>query len=287
MSQFILTNRDKELLSSLSDFGLMNTSQIQRRMFGQIRKTTVLRRLRKLEKKGLIAKTSGLPKGQLVWSITARGGSLIGLPQGYGHLNRNTVEHDILVSEVRLTLEDLGVSRGWKSGHALKKDVSPGQKGEPVLPDAIILLPSGNKLLAVAIELELITKAKGRYVHVLREYAQKKSIACVWYLVPSQTVMRPILKALQSRNFPERSGDWIYWTLISEIFGDPLQIKLRTRDKTIFLKDLVPIQNSTAHPRAQEMSRRKDFEKKTDSLNVLNEDRNPNSSPSPRESLNP
>ena len=238
MSKTPLTPRDYVLLETLFSFGLMTTSQLERKVFSRIRRTTVLRRLRKLGKRGLIQKTSGSEKGALVWSVTAKGGALIGESSGYGHINRNTLEHDILVSEVRLVLEEIGVSREWKPGHILKKEVSPRRGESGLIPDGIMLLPLGDSVRAVAIELELSAKAYSRYTKVIREYAGKRSIAAVWYIVSHKSIGRSVFKAAASPNFSDRKGEWVFWTPLSEILEDPHQALLRGMSKAINLKDL-------------------------------------------------
>ena len=67
MKQDWFTERDRKLLETLSDFGLMSTAQLERRVFAGIKSTTVLRRLRILEKRTLIARSSGLSQGRLTW----------------------------------------------------------------------------------------------------------------------------------------------------------------------------------------------------------------------------
>jgi DNA-binding MarR family transcriptional regulator len=58
------TERDRNLLGTLSDFGLLSTKQIQHLIFQGIRKTTMLRRLRLLEKRNLIRRIKGLNDGK-------------------------------------------------------------------------------------------------------------------------------------------------------------------------------------------------------------------------------
>jgi hypothetical protein len=139
-------------------------------------------------------------------------------------------------------------------------------------------MPIGGGVKAVAIELELSAKAKGRYVHVLEEYADKKSISCVWYIVSHKSIAKVLMKAYQAHHFHSRSGDWVYWTLLSEVFGDPLQIQLRSKTKTLYLKELVPLkipptpsENDPAQGRAQAVSRLEVSAKIPTSTNSLNE----------------
>ena len=238
MNKIPLTKRDYALLETLFSFGLMTTHQLERKVFSRIRRTTVLRRLRKLEKRGLLQKTSGAEKGALVWSVSAKGGALIGEPSGYGHINRNTLEHDIFVSEVRLILEEMGVRFEWKPGHILKKEVSPG-RGEPgLIPDGIMLLQLGDSVRAIAIELELSAKAHTRYAKVIREYATKRSISAVWYIVSHKSIGKSVFKAAHFPHLSDRKGEWIFWSPLDEILKDPLQVKLHGINKTLNLKDL-------------------------------------------------
>jgi DNA-binding HxlR family transcriptional regulator len=235
-----LTERDRTLLTTLQDFGLMTTSQIERKVFGGIRRTTVLRRLRKLEWRGLIARTSGLEKGASAWWITAKGGSIVGNLQGYGHVNRHTLEHDVLISEVRVILESIGASQAWTSGHLLKRQMDPRESETRILPDGIILMPMRDGSKAIALELEMTAKAKGRYVHVLEEYAEKKSVSAVWYIVSHAALAKGVMKAAASQTYSGRKSEWVFWTPLQEILKDPLKIQLRSQTKAYPLKSLVP-----------------------------------------------
>lgn len=273
MSPVFLTPRDHGLLEALYDFGLLTTPQLERKVFGRIRRTTSLRRLRKLEKRGLIARSAGLEKGTLAWSVTTKGGSLIGRSQGYGHVNRNTLEHDILVSEIRLIFEEIGASSGWKSGHLIKKRQSSNKYWEGVVPDGILLLPLGESIKPMAIEVELTTKASGRYVNVLREYAMKKSVVAVWYIVSHKTIAKAVMKALASRTYSGRNGDWVFWTPLDEVLKDPLQIQLRSKTKSIWLQDLVPsirARTTPAQAAAQRLSNSPLSKKNESHANPLN-----------------
>ena len=71
--QLPLTKRDRLLLETLDTFGLLSTQQIENHIFNNIDKSTVLRRLRILKKRGLLLASDGLPRGGLIWTLTKKG----------------------------------------------------------------------------------------------------------------------------------------------------------------------------------------------------------------------
>lgn len=257
MSPIVLTPRDERLLETLYDFGLMTTAQLGRRIFPGVKATTVLRRLRKLSKRGFIASQEGLGRGKFVWSVTAKGGSLIGFPQGYGHVNRNSLEHDVAVSEVRLTLEEIGAVTDWQSGHLLKRAVAKPKRGEKPgpFPDGILLVAKKDHPLPVAIEVELTAKAAGRYLSVLSSYEQKKSIAAVWYLTSQRSIGKAVLQASRSPKFSPRKTDWVFWTPLSELLEKPHELQFRGKSGCFPLSQIVPNLKAPAHCAAQSQSK--------------------------------
>src|SRR5579859_4501608 len=210
MNRARLTNRDQAFLSLLYDYGLMTTEHIRRREYSGVRATTVLRRLRKLEEMKLLTRTRGTSRGGAVWWLTQRGGSKIGHPHGYGHVNRNTLEHDISISDVHCALEEMSACQAWTSGHLLKRQAgAKSRRREPLVPDGIAFLRTANGVRALAIEVELSTKAKGRYRRVLEEYALKKSIAGLWYIVANRSIARSVLHAARYAKGLDPKEDWI------------------------------------------------------------------------------
>ncbi len=113
----ILTKRDRRLLTALDDFGVLSTRQIQCLFFQAVDTRTLLRRLRILEGRKLIQRTSGLKKGLHAWSLTSTGIAIAG-PGGVSCLiNKNTLEHDILFNDIRINLEGAGVGTHWKTSY--------------------------------------------------------------------------------------------------------------------------------------------------------------------------
>jgi hypothetical protein len=90
--------RDEELLQGLSKFGVLSSRQIEAWYFGNVDRHTVLRRLRGLEKHGLILNPSTLPDGMKAWSLGQNGAKIISAPVPYRYSNRNTTLHDVTSS---------------------------------------------------------------------------------------------------------------------------------------------------------------------------------------------
>ena len=61
-----------EPFRNINTFGLLSTKQIENHIFNNIDKSTVLRRLRILKKRGYLLASNGLPKGGLAWTLTKK-----------------------------------------------------------------------------------------------------------------------------------------------------------------------------------------------------------------------
>lgn len=151
------TERDKTLLNKLADYELLSTKQLRELVFPKVTKTTVLRRLRKLESEKLIRRVHVLRGGELIWTLTAPGAIPIHREHFLENINRNTLEHDVTLNDVRLMFEKLGLVVGWHTEQALRRASGTKQKTlEPQInPDAIISVKTVEGIKAVALELEL------------------------------------------------------------------------------------------------------------------------------------
>ena len=95
--------------------------------------------------------------------------------------------------------------------------------------------------------------------------------------VSHPSVAKMVMKALDSIDSFDRKGDWVDRTPLSEILGDPLQIRLRSKKKTLWLKDIAPIQITPkpvfapAQGAAQEVSTPADPAKTSDPSKSMNE----------------
>lgn len=114
----ILQPRDNELLVSLKKFGVLSTPQILKLHFSNVAKTIALRRLRMLEASHFIRRAVSLDDGTNTWTVDYKGKTEMGLEERLQFSNRNTIKHDVLVNDIRMKLEQLGLGLTWTNGGA-------------------------------------------------------------------------------------------------------------------------------------------------------------------------
>ena len=153
--QLPLTKRDQNLLETLSSFGLLSTRQIEKHIFNNIDKSTVLRRLRILKKRGYLLSSDGLPRGGLVWILTKKGSFRCMYSDGYTKtINRNILQHDVLLSEILFQLQKRNILGAWTPEHVLKRK-NFGESlytwhwshrdPQPLIPDGLFLTKYDTK----------------------------------------------------------------------------------------------------------------------------------------------
>ncbi|MCZ0931784.1 MAG: hypothetical protein OXJ52_01350, partial [Oligoflexia bacterium] len=91
-------------------------------IFKGINTRTVLRRLRLLKQRGFIYSSEGLPNGALAWVLSKKSAGFFKHDLETKIINKNTLQHDIAVSSLRIQLEKLKIAESWISEHILKKE---------------------------------------------------------------------------------------------------------------------------------------------------------------------
>ena len=188
------TERDLILLETLESYGVLSTGQIRELIFKGINTRTVLRRLRLLKQRGFIFSSEGLPNGGLAWILSKKSASLFKHDIETKSINKNTLQHDVAISSIRIQLERLKIAESWTSEHTLKKEVAKSiyEKREnslcymdepPIVPDSLFITKHEGEMKAVALELELSLKSKARYKKIFSQYKEKEKIWFVWYVV--------------------------------------------------------------------------------------------------------
>ena len=182
-----ITGRDLKLLWSLEDFGLLSTGQLIRLHFNGIDRSTVLRRLRKLKKKKLISRFSGLDSGEFIWGLDQKGGEILGTRFSVRKVNRNVLGHDIIANELRLSLEGIGVGDKWRSSHYMRyknsSETLPSKRAQESIPDWLVSIKTQQKTQKIAaIEYEQSLKSKKRIDQTLRRYEEKGVVKLLWYI---------------------------------------------------------------------------------------------------------
>lgn len=235
-----MTARDQKLLDFLSDYGCFTTKQVCQAVFPETNSSTVLRRLRILEKQNLLHRNFGLENGKLVWSLSVSGARKIGLESHPGSINRNTLEHTVLLNDIRLRLETLGVAKDWKPDHVLQRETKEKGYGTDyagdILPDALFAAKviKNKQHSIIALELELSLKGRKRYKEIFYQYDRKENVSLLWYIVPNDRYGLKLYKAWKEIKYKQEDG-WFRWTTVKEIFGDPQKVELKNATTSFFL----------------------------------------------------
>jgi site-specific DNA recombinase len=173
-------------------------TEYDREGFPGVRSTTVLRRLRKLEKEGELIRTVSNP---YVWTIPEGHAENLGVTP-YGPVNRNTLAHEVAVSSVRWALECIGIGQTWTPGHVLRKNAAQSLRSREeqpqAVPDGLFIVSRDGTHCPVALEVELHAKSRSRYRKVLLAYYCKRGLSKLWYVVPHERMGQ-----LKDTNRPE------------------------------------------------------------------------------------
>lgn len=255
MKNLKLTERDERLLATLQTYGCLTTKQIQAKLFHGVALTTVLRRLRALEEEGWLQKILGLESAERLWSLTKKAVDKFSFESAKIHFPRAILEHDSLLSALRMRLEDSSIVQSWVPEHAIRKRVAVkhglSEMKRRVIPDGIMSVRINGMNESIAVEVELSNKNQERYRQILHDYSKKKTIYAVWYLVKSETIRKQIEHA-KNGTFFDSMKTRLFFSSLDDLFRDPLEAKISEKNETLLLKQLFDAQ--PAHPVAHVVS---------------------------------
>lgn len=217
----IVKRRDLEVLFALSKYGVLSTGQIGAKHFAFVERSTVLRRLRALNKHGLILNPSTLENGMKVWSLSKVGSKLIGVGEPFRHSNRNTALHDVTLSSLRQYLEELIEAKNWVSDMQMKSQLALTGEFDSTVPDGVFSVEVFQKPARVALELELHAKAHQRYKKVFYDYKFHREVTHIFYVVKHTSVLKPVFRVWGNRVL--REGKFCNQRLFAAVFRDLLE----------------------------------------------------------------
>lgn len=251
----VLTARDRELLIQLNNYELLSTVMIESLIFKGIRKTTTLRRLRILEKEKLIKRTQNTTSQIYLWSITDQGAQAIGYESNKNSWNKNTLDHDLKLIEVRMKLENIGLVKSWTTEQKIKsivyKNNSRLEAKKKLIPDGVFITSLENQNKSVAIELELTLKDKKRIKEVIKNYLAKNDLSFVWYISPQKNILKSIFTEWKTMA-RESSGVRLIASLYEEVILNPLESHIYTLEGVFKFNDFWRL--SPAHSYAHTVS---------------------------------
>lgn len=224
-----LTKRDVRLLKLLSAYGMLSTNQIEKNVFGSIATTTVLRRLRMLEKARLLKRVVGLESHELLWMLTSEGGRTAKVIVPKTKWSKNMLEHDHKLIALRIALELSGIAHSWTPEHEIRSFIfqKHGLKGmkDRIVPDAFMAIEVDGLKTSVAIELELTLKNKTKLQKTLKRYIEKGRFHAIWYVAPRKSILDSVWRQWLAVG-GQRSSMKFYASLLPEVMQDPLKARL-------------------------------------------------------------
>lgn len=194
----ILQSRDQEILLKLSRYGILSSKQISELFFKNIRHTTMMRRLRMLEKENFILRAKGLPDSMSAWYLGAKGAKVIGASHPSRYSNQNIILHEVSLSEVRLVLESMGIGEDFTTENDLRREYQ-WRRDDPananrVIPDGIFVAMKNGNPQMVALEVEIQPKNWSRLNKIFTEYSKMSSIAKVFYIAGSDAIANLVIR---------------------------------------------------------------------------------------------
>ena len=247
-----LTSRDLEIFKLISKTAILTTAQIEKAVFTSVATTTVLRRLRKLERAKFIQRIEGLPNHELAWALTLRGAQTVGYANSKRHFHRFNLIHDVKLADLRLTLEGHGVALAWTPEHEIRSSMArrhglKRMKNQSV-PDGMMVAYINEVMESVVLELELHYKNQDRYKATFDSYKWKKNIKAVWYLVANESLGRHLEKLWVKGG---KYGPWFFWSIADDVLRNVGQAKLNHYDEIFLVEDVFRrrmIADLPAHP---------------------------------------
>jgi len=200
-----VTVRDQKLFQMLQNYALVPTSEIRKRIFDNIAKTTVLRRLRLLEEEKLIQKVVGSMSQELNWALTPKGAEVANLDLFKRNFPLGLRDHDQKLLKLRFLLEDIVIAKSWIAEHEIRSKIAKkyGLRSmkQRLIPDALVGVSMNDIMTSVALELELNLKNKSRYFKTFDLYGQKSEIKFIWYVVSQKSHVRILFRYFDDYKF--------------------------------------------------------------------------------------
>jgi hypothetical protein len=223
-----ITKRDEALFAAIARYNFFTTKQIQENIFPNIKLTTVLRRLRKFEEVKYLRRIGFLESGMRVWSNSLLATQVFGGMPTASRVNLHTLQHDVILTDIRILLERIGKVSAWYDtraiqGHHLEapfnrdfvRDESPfHRREEQLIPDGLFLASSKGRSKPFSLELEYTHKSWQRYEKILRLYDKKICIQNPWFIAKTSAIAGRYLGLAKAKR---GTSNRIFVTLLEDL----------------------------------------------------------------------
>ena len=266
-----LTDRDNELLTGLSHYGMFSTKQIIEMYFKDINSSTVLRRLRLIEKENYLRRFGKLETNEFLWGVTAKGGEHTGIDHFKTQWSKSMLEHDHKLLTLRLILERLSIVKSWTAEHQIRsmiyKKYSLREAKNKLIPDGLMEASIKNYSETMAIELELNLKNKDRYQKIIYAYQGKEDLHAVWYIVTSQSIFNS-LRDSWKKSRSSYSKLKVYFSFLEDIKSLGTEAKMFGLDSTYLIKNYFDLPAQlVAHEVSTQIAKKDNLKVNSSSLN--------------------
>lgn len=147
--------------------------------------------------------------GQAVWSNSKLTNELSTGMYTYSRVNLHTLDHDLLLNEVRFYLEEVFGVVEWLDIRHMRADAvgKPFEKDfsslridndavrDEIVPDSIFKHTREGVELGFSLELELSLKRNSRYDKLVENYFSCPSVSTVFFVVRNNLIRNSILRA--------------------------------------------------------------------------------------------
>lgn len=242
--KYFVTARDMELFVALDSYGFLSTGQVKKLFYPFQHRSVASRRLCLLQKRKFLRAATGLPKGELVWRLTPKAVKLVGSADVIKSINKNTLGHDVLVSDIRMDLEKHQIGSYWKSSHeVIRLGKYPDNIDKDIIPDWFFTLHGKDRDFTCALEVELHLKSSRRMKRVLKYYSDRAKYDLVWYFAPTMKMGQKLVQDM-SRQQSTRDGNWFLFSLIKDLENDLGELKLYHKKGIYRLSDICKIKQA-------------------------------------------
>jgi hypothetical protein len=207
-----LTSRDIAMLRYATRHGVCTADQLTRRFFTG--DSACWRRLRALERLGLILRRRTWWQGPQVVMTTPLGAQLAGADLPPARLNLPELEHSLALVDLSEQLLRDHPGSAWITERELRRDAirrhrQDGMDARPVrlrTPDGILV--AGTRRIAV--ELDLTPKRTEQYEQLLRAYAADSTVQGLWWFARSAAVRDRLTKLIERYQLTDfaTAHDW-------------------------------------------------------------------------------
>ena len=156
----------------------------------------------------------------LVWTLGIKGRKRFGLVKKL-KLNKNSLNHDLTCSDVRMKLEQLKIATLFRSAFKVREQltsgISPEDRSLDQIPDWLCSFNFKSAKKITSIEIELNYKGKKRMEKIINTYAYKKEIERIIYFVPTLSMGKKMIQIANEYEF-KRGKTWFMFLTLADFF---------------------------------------------------------------------